>query len=191
MDDDLRASDRDRESAAEHLRKSCVEGRITPEELEERLERAMSAVTMAQLSEVVVDLPPLATSARDAPTTTSPPAKPGPVGVLPFAHRVLAPSSVEETRWQVLSTIAPRLADHGYKLVSESPTGLVFEWRSRPAWTILLAIVAFPIGLLALTVTRDERIVISLSERQEGGTEMIIHGSAPRRIRKAFLNLRL
>lgn len=54
-----------------------------------------------------------------------------------------------------------------------------------------MAIIGFPIGLIALTVRRNERIVISLDEHSDGGTAMIVHGNAPRRVRKAFLELKL
>ncbi len=90
----------------------------------------------------------------------------------------------------MLSTIAPRLVDYGYELVTQSPTGLMFQRRSRPPWTIIAAVLGFPIGLIALAVRRDERIVISLEQRSADGTDMIVHGKAPRRVRKAFLNLR-
>src|SRR5437763_1836767 len=40
----IRASDRDRNSVADELRVHCLEGRITVEELEQRLGKAMSAV---------------------------------------------------------------------------------------------------------------------------------------------------
>ncbi len=191
MSDELRASDRDREKAADQLRKNCVEGRLTLEELEERLEGVMAAVTVAELSGYVSDLPAPAEPPGHAPSTTAAPAKPGPVGVLPFTLRFVVPAPREEVRWQALRTIAPPLVDYGYELVTQSPTGLVFECRSRPPWTVLVAIIGFPIGLIALTVRRNERIVISLDEHAGGGTAMIVHGNAPRRVRKAFLELKL
>lgn len=190
MTGDLRASDSDREKLADELRRHCVEGRITLDELDERLEGAMAARTLAELSKFVSDLPSSPAPAARVSSTTSAPAKPGPIGVLPFTHRVLVPARREETRWQVLSAIAPRLVNYGYELVNQSPTELVFECKLRPPWTVLVAIVGFPIGLIALTVKRNERIVISLENGPEGGTHMIVHGNAPRRVRKAFLSLR-
>ena len=188
---ELRASDRDREIVADQLRKNCVEGRLTLEELEERLEGAMAAVTVAELSGYVSDLPARAEPPSHVPSKTAAPPRPGPVGVLPFTHHVVAPVAREEVHWQVLCTIAPPLADYGYELITQSPTGFVFECHSRPPWTILVAIIGFPIGLVALTVKRNERIVISLAERSEGGTGMTVSGNAPRRVRKAFLELKL
>jgi hypothetical protein len=54
---ELRASDADRERTAERLRTATAEGRLSPEELEERLEAAFGARTGAELSELVRDLP--------------------------------------------------------------------------------------------------------------------------------------
>ena len=54
---ELRASDADRERVAERLRDAAGDGRLTPAELEERLERAFSARTEAELGPLVVDLP--------------------------------------------------------------------------------------------------------------------------------------
>lgn len=53
----LRASDADREQAAERLRHAAGEGRIVSEELEERLEAVFSARTYGELDAVVADLP--------------------------------------------------------------------------------------------------------------------------------------
>jgi hypothetical protein len=53
----LRTSDADREEIAERLRDAATEGRIAPEELDERLGTALSARTYAELNSVVADLP--------------------------------------------------------------------------------------------------------------------------------------
>jgi hypothetical protein len=53
----LRASDAEREAAAERLRRAGGEGRLVPEELEERLGVAFSARTREELDAVVADLP--------------------------------------------------------------------------------------------------------------------------------------
>jgi hypothetical protein len=53
----LLASDADRELVTERLRAAAGEGRLTPAELEERLERAFSARTDAELEPLVADLP--------------------------------------------------------------------------------------------------------------------------------------
>jgi hypothetical protein len=54
---ELRASDADRERVADRLRAAAGEGRLTADELEERVERALSARTEAELEPLVSDLP--------------------------------------------------------------------------------------------------------------------------------------
>jgi hypothetical protein len=63
---ELRASDADRERVAERLRTAAGEGRLTAEELEQRLERAFSARTEADLAPLVTDLPPAVASPEPA-----------------------------------------------------------------------------------------------------------------------------
>ena len=53
----LRASDAEREHVAERLRRATAEGRLAAEELEERLEVALSARTYRELDSVTRDLP--------------------------------------------------------------------------------------------------------------------------------------
>jgi Flp pilus assembly protein TadB len=53
----LRASDADRDSVAERLRRAAVEGRIDADELEERLHLALRARTYGDLRRLVADLP--------------------------------------------------------------------------------------------------------------------------------------
>ena len=53
----LRASDADREQVAERLRKATAEGRLTTDELDERLGVALSARTYRELDVLVADLP--------------------------------------------------------------------------------------------------------------------------------------
>jgi uncharacterized protein DUF1707 len=53
----VRAGDAEREAVGELLRRSHVEGRIDRDELQERLERSLSARTYAELDALVADLP--------------------------------------------------------------------------------------------------------------------------------------
>jgi hypothetical protein len=53
----MRASDADRERFAETLRDAAGEGRLEPDELEERLEAVYAARTLADLDAVTSDLP--------------------------------------------------------------------------------------------------------------------------------------
>jgi hypothetical protein len=53
----LRASDADRDAVAERLRQAAIEGRLEPDELEERLHTALRARTYGELDRLVGDLP--------------------------------------------------------------------------------------------------------------------------------------
>jgi hypothetical protein len=53
----LRASDADRDAVAERLRQAAVEGRLDPDELEQRLHVALRARTYGDLDRLLRDLP--------------------------------------------------------------------------------------------------------------------------------------
>jgi Domain of unknown function (DUF1707) len=53
----LRASHADRDATVEMLRVAAGEGRLTPEELDERLEAALTAKTLRELAVLTTDLP--------------------------------------------------------------------------------------------------------------------------------------
>jgi hypothetical protein len=91
-------------------------------------------------------------------------------------------------REQAFEYIAPALARHGYEL-SDSGGALVFRRRWRPAWTILVAVFMFPIGLVALIHQHEDEIIVELDEGLRGGTAVLAHGVGPRNVRRAFVNL--
>jgi Domain of unknown function (DUF1707) len=64
---ELRASHEDRDRVVELLRVSAGDGRLTAEELDERLERAMTARTYGELARLVADLPAQGTAPAAAP----------------------------------------------------------------------------------------------------------------------------
>jgi hypothetical protein len=53
----MRAADADRDRTVERLRLAAAEGRLTPDDLERRLESAFAAGTYAELESLVADLP--------------------------------------------------------------------------------------------------------------------------------------
>ena len=55
--DSLRASDGEREQVVDLLREHCAEGRLTPAELEERIDAAHAARTVGELEALTRDLP--------------------------------------------------------------------------------------------------------------------------------------
>jgi hypothetical protein len=57
QDRSLRVSDSEREEVATQLRDHAAEGRLTPDELDERMGKALSARTGADLDVLLTDLP--------------------------------------------------------------------------------------------------------------------------------------
>lgn len=69
----LRASDADRDQVATVLSAAYAEGRLTREEHDERLERAMAARTFDELIPITYDLVPMTPSARQIATPANSP----------------------------------------------------------------------------------------------------------------------
>jgi len=57
MDDRIRVSDADRERVAERLREHFAQGRLSSEELDERIAAALGAKTFGDLRRIMTDLP--------------------------------------------------------------------------------------------------------------------------------------
>src|SRR3954469_15354429 len=74
-DPDVRASDDDRERTAEQLRGAAAHGRISVDELEERLQAAYGARTQGELVPLVADLP----AAGERPAGGGPPPRSSPI----------------------------------------------------------------------------------------------------------------
>jgi len=75
----LRASDADRERAIEALKAAFTGGRLTRDELDLRLDRAMLARTYAEVAAATADMPARPAPARPAPARPAP-ARPAPAG---------------------------------------------------------------------------------------------------------------
>ncbi|MFD2081531.1 Cell wall-active antibiotics response 4TMS YvqF [Actinopolymorpha cephalotaxi] len=72
----LRASDSDRQRVAEVLRDAAGEGRLTLEELDERLEGVYAAKTYAELERFTSDLPGVGSTVEHPPRAATAPAGP-------------------------------------------------------------------------------------------------------------------
>ena len=71
MDDRMRVSDADREALTARLRDNYAEGRLTQDELDERVSVALSAKTFGELRTLTTDLP--GPAAVPPPTAARPP----------------------------------------------------------------------------------------------------------------------
>ncbi len=65
---------------------------------------------------------------------------------------------------------------------------MVFGRDNRPAWTYAVAVLVFPIGLLALLHKDREQVVIELQDRGEE-TMITASGRAPLGVRRALTEL--
>jgi hypothetical protein len=182
---DLRASDADREAAVDALRRHALAGRLTVDELDERVEKAYAAKMLSELAELQVDLPRLVVRPH-------PPAehrrRPWMPGRLAFTSRWHSPADAKVTMRELMTFVVPPMERWGYDLTQRFDGRLRFERETRPVWTILVAVFLFPFGLLALLYKERERVTIDLDE-DEHGTQLVASGVAPLPVRRAFAEL--
>ncbi len=183
---DLRASDAERERTVQVLREHALAGRLTVEELEERCERAYGARIRGELDALLGDLP--RAPAERAPTQR-PPVDPGGIGRQPFTFVFEHPVPPARAMTVALTTMAPALARAGYELVDREERRMWFDYAYRPGWVVVPVILMPFIGLLALLVKEHDRISVQFEDAPGGGTRMVVHGRAPRRVRRAFAEL--
>jgi hypothetical protein len=184
----LRASDADRERAVELLRGHAAVGRLTVEELDERCSRALQATTFGDLDSLTADLPPVSPPPRAVPPPVRAKRRPRMPGATYFADTWRAPAPPEAAMRDLLQFVAPPLQRHGYVLRERTPHRLVFDRSRRPVWTFAVAVLVFPVGLLALIYKEQTRITIDL-QPAGGGTLVAASGMAPLAVRRAFAEL--
>ncbi len=181
---DLRCSDADRERTVASLRRHHEDGRITTDELEERIAAAWGAKLVAELDALVVDLPPEASPAAPVPAPTLPRAP----GRRPFAARWRTEGAPDRVMAELLADVAPALHRAGYDLRERTPERAVFSRRRTPLWVVPIVIVTFPLGLLALLIRTEDRIALELVPDGRG-TVLFVQGTAPLQVRRAFAEL--
>jgi hypothetical protein len=144
MNDRFRTSDADRDRAAASLRDHFAEGRLTPEELDERLTATLNAKTFGDLHRVLADLPEPAPALKQA-SPLSPqraplwrPARRGP-RMLPLAALALvAALLIPGTRWLFLAFFQAVLllwlaaCVAGILLAARFHRHIRPDWRSGP-----------------------------------------------------------
>ncbi|MDS1272608.1 DUF1707 domain-containing protein [Lipingzhangella sp. LS1_29] len=100
----MRASDTDRERVAEVVRQAAADGRITLDELQERLEAAYTARTYAELEPITVDLP--SAESDTAPAVGSPASDVATSGEPALTISERLGTVRREGKWQVPGTIS-------------------------------------------------------------------------------------
>jgi Domain of unknown function (DUF1707) len=184
VSDRLRASDRDREQAVEALREAAGEGRLTVDELDERVALAYRARTRGDLVELLDDVLVPATPEPAAPARRLPWLP----GRAPFEARWTFEESPGAAVAEFMEAAAAPLHAFGYELVERGRDRLVFAQSRRPGWTIAVAVLLFPFGLFALVHTVDEIITVDFV-RTAGRTVGLAQGVAPLPVRRAFAQL--
>lgn len=156
---DVRASDREREAATLRLRADHLEGRLSVDELEERVAAAQAAVTLGDLAALQQDLP-----ARHSAPPPSPATMPWVPGRRGFSHRVRLDAPPHVVRDHATAYLVPALDTIGLRMLRSSPDHMEF---SR--------------GL--------DRATLTLQPAGDDGTLLIAHGHAPLAVRRAFAQL--
>jgi hypothetical protein len=72
---------------------------------------------------------------------------------------------------------SPAFERAGWEVEHIGPERLVWQTSSRPWWTILLAVLLFPIGLLLLLITHQRRCQLTLVPVR-GGSRATVTGEA-------------
>ena len=123
----LRASDADREHVVGRLHTAATEGRLSSEELDERVHRALTALTYGDLDAVLEDLPRPRDDTRAAPAR-----RPGGWSERPPARRTVGGWAVEVVRANplLLFVMIPVVATAGAMLLAAAIT-----------WITLIAVV--------------------------------------------------
>lgn len=155
------ASDREREAPVLRLRATHLEGRIETDEFEERVGRAETARTRAELDAVAADLPERSRAVVEPTSGT-----PWVPGRRHFAERKVLDAPLDEVREATLAFLVAPLERNGYPLQQEGPDILVFTHRFRGA-----------------------RILVRFRDLGDRGTLVLVHGTAPIGIRRAFARL--
>lgn len=96
----MRVSDADRDQVAETLREAAAEGRITLDELDDRLERTYSSQIYADLEPIVADLPPTHGSDLAQNPAAGAPSAPGQSGD-PLVINAKGETAVRKGTWEV------------------------------------------------------------------------------------------
>lgn len=147
------------------LQAHCAVGRLTVQELEQRLALTSSAMTVAELDRLTQDLPSAPPGGSAPPARTSGSVKVGPPGLRSFRQEHRLPAGRAVSFRQALEDILPAMVASGYDVVGRTENELlVFEHRG-------------------------ERVVVAFNEDRDGGTRLIVQGTARRAVRKAFSNL--
>jgi hypothetical protein len=171
----LRLSDFDREQAISDLKAHAAAGRLSVDELAERVAAAYGASTFGELADLMGDLPAVEDSKPVVrATATQERHVPFWPGVRAFSEVVEVPRPPSEVRRRVLEHLAPALAKSGYELVEAGDEQLTFQFDGRTG---------------SFSLPRRLTIRMTFEPLREGRTRLLAHGKAPLGVRRGFASL--
>jgi hypothetical protein len=165
------ASDAEREAVARRLRMQHVAGRLTLDELGSRIARAYAAQTPDELASLVADLP--------APAAPQ-------VSFQRRPDRFSVSLETDDPPADVLVAAVRELTAAGYRATDDEH---VLVRRVRPVWTFVVAVLLFPVGLLALLVIRTRTVTLEVRELPGGGARLVAKGAGPRTLAARLASL--
>jgi hypothetical protein len=92
-----------------------------------------------------------------------------------FLDRRHVGAEVDEAKDRLFDLVVPGLVHNGFRTAADGGHTTILERRFFPAWTILLAVLLFPLGLLALLARGRETITIA-----GRGDALEVHGYCSR-----------
>lgn len=109
-----------------------------------------------------------------------------------FAHRFVYPGPVTEFSDRVIvEYIAPRLGKGDYAMVRYNGEHAEFAREYRSGWTILVCVLLFPIGLLALLAPKQRDFVtFRWVARKDDECDVTVHGQGPKRFARGMTTVR-
>jgi hypothetical protein len=95
-------------------------------------------------------------------------------------------SPLEETalRGEHLNDLLAAMSDQGYAASAVTADGARFDRRHRPAWTIYVAVLLWPLGLLALLRVKRVGLQVRSEPAEDGGTLVVVAGTLTQALRE-------
>ena len=143
----MRAADADRDRAVEYLSTAYSEGRLSKEEYDTRLDRALAARTYADLDQLVADLPAASAMVPAASTTTAvtPVARPNGLAIASLAcglaQFVIGPLAT------IPVIVLGHVARHQIRRTGEQGAGLALAGLVLGWAAVILAVILIVGGL--------------------------------------------
>jgi hypothetical protein len=158
------------------LKAHAAAGRLSVDELAERVAAAYGASTFGELADLMGDLPAVEDDSKPVVWATAARERRGPFwpGVRAFSEVVEVPRSPSEVRRRVLEHLAPALAKSGYELVEAGDEQLTFLFDGRTG---------------SFSLPRRLTIRLTFEALGEGRTRLLAHGKAPLGVRRGFASL--